>query len=166
MDITNIAIRPIRSSDNAAVAAIIRTVMPEFGACGPGFAINDAEVDSMYEAYDDVRSRYFVIDAKAKVLGGAGIAPLINGGPDYADTCELRKMYCLAEVRGLGLGRRLLALCLASAREIGYHRCYLETLSGMDAAQHLYRSFGFAPLCAPLGNTGHFSCDRYFLLTL
>lgn len=44
-------IRPIETRDNAAVAAIIRTVMPEFGADGPGFAIHDAEVDTMYEAY-------------------------------------------------------------------------------------------------------------------
>lgn len=29
-------IRPIEITDNAAVAAIIRSVMPEFGADGPG----------------------------------------------------------------------------------------------------------------------------------
>ena len=37
--------------DNAAVATVIRTVMPEFGACGEGFAINDPEVDYMHRAY-------------------------------------------------------------------------------------------------------------------
>jgi putative acetyltransferase len=166
MAITNPVIRPIRKGDNAAIAAVIRVVMPEFGACGPGFAINDAEVDAMFEAYQGARSRYFVIDSDAQVLGGGGIAPLANAAPEYSDTCELRKMYYRPEIRGRGLGRRLLAQCLASGRELGYRRCYLETLTGMDAAQHLYRSFGFAPLCNPLGSTGHFSCDRYFLLTL
>jgi putative acetyltransferase len=36
-----LTIRPIRPGDDRFVAAIIRTVMPEFGAGGPGFAIND-----------------------------------------------------------------------------------------------------------------------------
>jgi len=44
-------IRPIEPSDDAAMAAIIREVMPEFGADGPGFAIHDEEVDCMAEAY-------------------------------------------------------------------------------------------------------------------
>ena len=35
-------IRPIEARDDDAVAAIIRAVMPEFGADGPGFAIHDA----------------------------------------------------------------------------------------------------------------------------
>ena len=60
----------------------------------------------------------------------------------------------------------MIAACLAVARELGYQRCYLETLTGMDTAQQLYQSFGFEKLCAPLGNTGHFSCDRYYLLAL
>src|SRR5690606_34533329 len=34
-----ITVRPIRKADNAAVARVIRTVMPEFGACGAGFSI-------------------------------------------------------------------------------------------------------------------------------
>jgi hypothetical protein len=38
---SNYLIRPIEPRDDAAVAAIIRAVMPEFGAVGDGFAIND-----------------------------------------------------------------------------------------------------------------------------
>ena len=33
-------LRPIEARDDAAIAAIIRSVMPEFGAGGEGFAIN------------------------------------------------------------------------------------------------------------------------------
>src|SRR5690606_41202506 len=40
---TRMTIRKIRPEDNAAVASIIRTVMPEFGASGQGFAIHDRE---------------------------------------------------------------------------------------------------------------------------
>ena len=80
--------------------------------------------------------------------------------------CELRKMYFLGEARGQGQGRRLLQHCIEAARRLGYRRCYLETLTGMDAAQHLYSDAGFRKLCGPLGATGHFACDRYFALEL
>jgi putative acetyltransferase len=157
-------LRPIQPSDDAAMAAVIRRVMPEFGADGPGFAIHDAEVDAMAEAYADPRSAYFVVlDDEGRLLGGAGIGPLAGG--DGA-TCELRKMYVLPEGRGQGLGRRLMAACLDAARARGYGRCYLETLTGMDQAQALYRAVGFQALCEPLGRTGHGGCDRWFALNL
>ena len=59
---TPFLIRPITVSDDAAMAAIIRRVMPEFGADGPGFAIHDAEVDRMCEAYAQLHSAYFVVE--------------------------------------------------------------------------------------------------------
>jgi putative acetyltransferase len=152
-------LRPIAAADDAAMAAVIRDVMPEFGASGPGFAINDPEVDHLSAAYADARSAYFVVETAGRVVGGAGIAPL--AGAD-ASTCELRKMYLLPEARGHGAGRLLLARCLQEARRLGYRRCYLETLTGMDAAMHLYAQAGFKALCAPLGATGHFACDRYY----
>ena len=158
-----LTIRPIRATDDAAVAEIIRTVMPEFGAKGPGFAINDPEVGGMSAAYDRPGAIYFVVTDGERVLGGGGIAPLDGGEPGV---CELRKMYFLPEARGRGAGTAMLERCLAAARELGYTRCYLETLERMDAARKLYARFGFRPLCAPLGNTGHFGCDSYFALDL
>lgn len=160
---TDVSIRPIQPRDNAAVARIIRTVMPEFGADGPGFAIHDAEVDSMYESYARPRSAYFVVERDGEVIGGGGIAPLEGGD---ADVCELRKMYFLPEARGIGAGSAMMLRCLDAAREHGFRRCYLETLTGMDAAQALYRRHGFQAICAPMGGTGHFSCDQFYLRDL
>ncbi|HEY9839810.1 MAG TPA: MarR family winged helix-turn-helix transcriptional regulator, partial [Candidatus Obscuribacterales bacterium] len=93
-------IRPIRPEDSPGVAAVIRKVMPEFGASGPGFALHDPEVDDMYTTYSQQRSAYFVILSGDRVVGGGGIAQLEGGDPE---TCELRKMYFLPELRGLGL---------------------------------------------------------------
>ena len=152
-------LRAIAPTDDGAVAAIIREVMPEFGASGPGFALHDPEVDHMSEAYAQPRSAYFVIEQAGRVLGGAGIAPLIGAA---ADVCELRKMYFLPELRGQGQGRRLLDRCLDVARSFGYRTCYLETLTGMDAALRLYAAAGFEARCSPLGSTGHFACDNYY----
>jgi putative acetyltransferase len=156
-------LRPITGADDAAMAQVIRTVMPEFGASGPGFAINDPEVDHLSVAYPAPRAAFFVLLRDGSVVGGGGIAPLAGGDPDV---CELRKMYFLGEVRGHGQGRRMLQHCIETARRLGYRRCYLETLTGMDAAQHLYVDAGFKALCGPLGATGHFACDRYFALDL
>jgi putative acetyltransferase len=156
-------IRLIRRDDDAAVASIIRTVMPEFGASGPGFAITDAEVDAMSSSYARPGAAYFVVSDGARVLGGGGVAALDGGD---ADTCELRKMYFLPELRGRGAGRALLERCLVTARALGYRRCYLETLERMTTARALYQQFGFKPLCERLGKTGHFGCDSYFALDL
>lgn len=160
---TPFLIRPITVSDDAAMAAIIRRVMPEFGADGPGFAIHDAEVDRMCEAYAQLHSAYFVVERDGQIIGGGGVAPLQNG---EADVCELRKMYFLPEARGIGAGSAMMQRCLDAARAFGFRRCYLETLTGMDAAQALYTRSGFTALRAPMGGTGHFSCDRFFILEL
>jgi putative acetyltransferase len=159
----DLSIRPIRPEDDAAVASIIRTVMPEFGARGPGFAINDAEVDTMFAAYSRPGAAYFVVEREGRVVGGGGVAPLEGGD---AATCELRKMYFLPEARGFGMGKRLLDHCLKVAAELGYSTCYLETLTGMDAAQHLYDKAGFHKLEKAMGCTGHHGCDRFYAMSL
>jgi putative acetyltransferase len=160
---TPFTLRPVRPADDGAVAAIIRTVMPEFGARGPGFAINDPEVDAMSAAYPAPRAIYLVLEVDGVVVGGGGVGPL--AGADEG-TCELRKMYFLPAARGLGAGKALLARCIEEARSRGYRRMYLETLTGMDTAQRLYERFGFRKLAAPLGATGHFGCDRWYALEL
>jgi putative acetyltransferase len=156
-------IRPIHFEDDEAVANIIRTVMPEFGACGDGFAINDPEVDWMHRAYSAPRCAYFVVERDGKVMGGGGIAPLVGGDEDV---CELRKMYFLPELRGLGAGAAMMERCLDAARMHGFHRCYLETLGGMDAAMRLYERTGFTRIPAPMGATGHGGCNAFYLLDL
>jgi putative acetyltransferase len=156
-------IRPIEPRDNAAVASIIRTVMPEFGADGPGFAIHDTEVDDMHASYANPRSAYFVVERDGNVIGGGGVAPLEGGD---AEVCELRKMYFLPQARGIGAGSEMMRRCLATARHFGFKHCYLETLTGMDAAQTLYRKHGFTTLETPMGGTGHFSCDCFYILEL
>ena len=152
-------LRPIQPADDESMGRILRAVMTEFGACGQGFTIDDPEVDHMSGACVGPGAAYFVLEIAGRVVGGGGIAALAGADPGV---CELRKMYLLPEARGRGHGRRMLEHCLTAARALGYQRCYLETLTGMDAAMHLYSLAGFKPLCAPLGVTGHSGCDRWF----
>ena len=157
------AVRPITAADDAAIAAIIRAVMPEFGAVGDGFAINDPEVDWMNRAYAQPRSAYFVVERDGVVLGGGGVA-LLDGGD--GDTCELRKMYFLPQARGLGAGSAMMERCLQAARGFGFTQCYLETLCGMDAAMRLYERSGFRRIDGPMGATGHGGCNTFYVLDL
>ncbi len=160
---TSYRLRAIQGEDDTAMAAIIRTVMPEFGAIGSGFAIADPEVDWMSRAYAEPRHAYFVVESDGRVLGGCGVAPLIGGD---ADTCELRKMYFLPEARGLGAGAAMMQVCLDAARAAGFTRCYLETLGGMDAAMRLYERSGFQRIAGSMGATGHGGCNAFYLLEL
>ena len=161
-DAPRFTLRRSRGTDDAAIADIIRTVMPEFGADGPGFAIHDAEVGAMHAAYARDGAAYFVLEVDGVVLGGGGIAPL-EGEPGV---CELRKMYFRPGLRGLGAGTALIARCLHEARRLGFRLCYLETLTGMDAAQALYERAGFQRVARAMGSTGHFGCNRFYLRTL
>jgi putative acetyltransferase len=154
----NHLIRPISDSDNSAIKQIIHVVMPEFGAGGAGFAIHDAEVSSMCEAYNRAGAAYFVLEMDGAVVGGAGIAPLDG----EAGVCELRKMYFLPAARGIGAGAAMMQRCLAFAKAAGYHTVYLETLSGMNGAFKLYERSGFERISGPRGNTGHFGCNRFY----
>ena len=191
-------VRPIEARDDAAVRHIIETVMPQFGADGAGFALHDAEVKTMFSAYQIPRACYFVVECNGVVAGGAGIAALVDveraakaalvdveraakaalvdveraakaalaSTGAASDVCELRKMYFLPELRGLGAGKVLMQTCLDAARQYSYREVYLETLTGMDAAVKLYERTGFKRLNAPMGATGHFGCDRFYSMAL
>jgi putative acetyltransferase len=153
-------LRPIQRKDNPQIARLIRTVMTELGAAGPGFAIHDAEVDDMYRAYRRARSAYFVLlEPGGRVAGGGGLGPLEGGD---AETCELRKMYSSPETRGRGLGQLLVERCMEAARSFQYRRMYLESMRTMQQARALYEKNGFRSITKPLGHTGHFACDSWF----
>ena len=157
------SIRECQPADAAAIRDIIRRVMTDIGAVGPGYAIVDPEVEDMPAAYANPRAAYFVVEQDGQVLGGAGIAPLTGAEPSV---CELRKMYFLDALRGKGAGRALLKHCLDTARERGFRQCYLETLPHLDAACHLYEQAGFQRIDAAMCNTGHFGCNRFYLIDL
>lgn len=156
-------IRKISPSDIVGIKEVIETVMPEFGASGPGFAIHDPEVQDMFTAYQKPRHVFYVIESDGRILGGGGIAPLEGDGEDI---CELRKMYFLSEARGKGVGQQVMDLCLKSARVFGFKQCYLETLETMTKARKLYERNGFEQIDSSLGATGHFGCDAYYLKKL
>ena len=161
----DLVIRQIQAKDNARAAEIIRTVMPEYDCVGEHYSISDPEVDHMYEAYQGDKARFYVIEdtSSGQVHGIGGFSPL--KGSD-GSVCELQKMYFLKSVRGYGMGRRLLELCLDEATKLGFEQMYLETVFRMKEAEALYRKMGFEDIDGPMGNTGHTACDHFMVKTL
>lgn len=64
---------------------------------------------------------------------------------------EVKRMWVAPEVRGLGLGRRLLERLLAEAESRGMVLLRLETNRSLSEAKHLYEKAGFVEV-APFNN--------------
>ncbi|MEV5171549.1 GNAT family N-acetyltransferase [Streptomyces flaveolus] len=67
---------------------------------------------------------------------------------------ELKRMYVVAEMRGRGLARRMLAALEEDARAAGRVRMVLETGTKQPEAVALYTSSGYEP-CAKFGYYQH-----------
>ena len=155
-------IREIQPQDNAAVEQLIRYCLTEFGLNREGFAWADPDLGRFSEVYDQPGRKYWVaVDPEGNLLGGTGIGEL----PGAAGVCELQKMYCYPAARGRGVAHDLIRPALAFARE-HYRQCYLETAHNMAAAERFYRKHGFRLLDAPVGATGHYGCDKWYILDL
>lgn len=156
-------LRPIELRDNAAIAAVIRSVLVEHNVPKVGTAYADPQLDYMQQTYAIARACYFVVELDGEVVGGAGIQQLEN---EAETICELQKMYFLPLARGKGIGSALMQSCLEFAQAQGFTHCYIETMPYMLAAQKLYTNAGFAYIDAPMGNTGHTSCPVWMLKKL
>ena len=159
----NFIIREIQPSDNSKIAHVIRTILLEFNVPKVGTAYADKILDMLYENYQEEKSAYFVVEKDGKLYGGAGIKQLDNF---EGNVCELQKMYFSPEVRGIGLGSKMMEICLQKARDFGFENCYLETLPYMTDARKLYRKVGFEDLDKRMGDTGHYSCNLWMLKKL
>lgn len=163
MSNSNIIIREIEQKDNAQIEAAIRGCFHDFDIPLVGTAYEDVETTKMFESYKNNNEVYYVVELDGKVFGGAGIKPL----KDFeTEICEIQKMYFAPEIRGKGIGKPLFEKCIEAAKTLGYKQCYIETISSLKAAIHIYETFGFKHLEAPLGNTGHSSCGVWMLKNL
>jgi molybdenum cofactor guanylyltransferase len=71
------------------------------------------------------------------VVGSVALRRL---GPRHV---QLKRMYLREQLRGRGVGRKLLLTALAWSREHGIERISLDTTEQMEAARHLYEAHGF-----------------------
>jgi putative acetyltransferase len=125
--------------DGPAVQALVGQVLAGFGLQLD--AETDADLADPVASYEGNGGWFAVLDDDGKVVGSVGVMRRDDS------TCELRKMYLLPDLQGLGLGRLLLESALERARLLGFREMILETNSCLSAARRLYESYGFEP-CA------------------
>ena len=157
MDRSDIVIRAATNDDCADVIKLVSSVLAEFQL--PFDPENkDADLADIERMYLQTGGVFEVIEDKSgRIFGTYGLFPLND------ITCELRKMYFLPEIRGLGLGRELLERAVAHARRLGFETIVLETISVLDRAIHLYTRFGFVPTTMDHPNA---RVDQRFILKL
>ncbi len=76
-----------------------------------------------------------------QVAGSGGFRNLPDA--DYANACEMKRLYVRPAFRRFGLGRILAQALIDRATEAGYSAMLLDTLDDMEAARGLYGSLGF-----------------------
>ncbi|HUF13167.1 MAG TPA: GNAT family N-acetyltransferase [Longimicrobiales bacterium] len=87
--------------------------------------------------HDPARERLWLAEIGERIVGSIAI---VSG---QADAAQLRWFLVEPDSRGMGIGRRLIDETLAFCRATGRRRVYLLTVTGLDAAAHLYTAAGF-----------------------
>jgi ribosomal protein S18 acetylase RimI-like enzyme len=59
------------------------------------------------------------------------------------DICEMKRLYLRDNYRGLGIGKKLIAMLIEEAKKLKYNYIRLDTIPSLKAAQRLYAAFGF-----------------------
>lgn len=159
----SILIRPIEEKDNVKLAGLIRSVLTEHGMNKPGTVYTDPTTDNLFDLFKVNNSCYWVVEQGDAILGGCGLYPT-EGLPK--NCVELVKLYLSQELRGLGIGKKLMEMCTEAAINLGFTQIYLESMPELNSAVGLYEKLGYSTLNKPMGNSGHFACDLWMVKTL
>ncbi|MEM9770499.1 MAG: GNAT family N-acetyltransferase [Cyanophyceae cyanobacterium] len=145
----SISVRPWQPGDRQAAADLIRLVLGEYNLpWQPESA--DRDVVQVEECYLQADGEFWVLvqrqgseeeEELETLVGTAAYFPVARGD----GAVEIRKMYFHPSIRGLGLGRKVLTLLEEVIAQKGFKTIWIETVSAMKAAIHLYETSGYQP---------------------
>ena len=92
---------------------------------------------SDFSLSDNQRQKIWIVESEGETVGCIAI---VDAGDNLA---QLRWLLLTKEMRGIGLGKRLMELALGFCREQGYSGVFLWTVDLLKEAAGLYRNHGF-----------------------
>ena len=133
-------LRPLQADELSSVRDLMREYAQSLGVdlCFQGF---DAELANLPGDYAAPRGALLAAHVDGQLAGCCAMRALDN--VDYANACEMKRLYVRPAFRRLGLGRLLAEGILDAARQAGYACVLLDTLSDMETARALYQEIGF-----------------------
>jgi putative acetyltransferase len=133
-------IRNWQESDRTLASQVISAVLLEYGLpWQPEEADKDVlQIETYYLA---TGGEFWVIEQQNQIVGTAAYYPINRG----EKAVEIRKMYLLPKVRGLGLGKYLLQQLETVISSRGFEQIWIETASILTEAVKLYESHGYLP---------------------
>jgi len=132
-------IRAYRKEDLDAVAALVATVLAEYGFSAHVGGVR-RDLESIEESYGDAKAGFWVAEIDGTIVGTVAIRP------KQGATCELKRLYVSRDARGRGVGRALYAHAEAFAKSAGYDRVWLDSSRKFVEARRLYEKNGFVLL--------------------
>lgn len=97
------------------------------------------ELAEFLRRFEKERDGFWTIRHEDRVAG----AIAIDGFKAATDGAHLRWFIVSPEMHGKGLGRSLMTEAVSFCDRQAYRRIFLWTFAGLDAARHLYETFGF-----------------------
>jgi len=147
-------IRHWQEKDRVLAATVISSVLSEYGLpWQPEEA--DKDVLNIEEYYLATGGEFWVIEHQNQIVGTAAYYPIQRG----EKAVEIRKMYLLPKVRGLGLGKYLLQQLETAIALQGFEQIWIETASILVEAVKLYESNGYLPTTGVETSR----CDRIYI---
>jgi len=134
----------VRAANGPEDVAMVRELFLEYQSdigidlCFQGF---DQELAALPGDYSPPLGGLFLAYVDNEAAGCCAFRPLHDS--DYANACEMKRLFVRRAFRGFGLGRLLVEQILLQAKQSGYDAMLLDTLSDMEAARQLYQEVGF-----------------------
>jgi putative acetyltransferase len=101
----------------------------------------DEELRSLPGEYAEPSGALLLAWVDGQLAGCGALRNLADA--DYANACEMKRLYVRQSFRKIGLGRLIAQALIDRAIEAGYSVMLLDTLDEMEAARGLYGSLGF-----------------------